>query len=58
MKNPHKLICNFYISKNKVRFWVGDNMHSRQLSISRQEDMQSYIYLAVISKLIQNTLQK
>ena len=32
MKNPHKLVCNLYNSKSKVRFWVGDNMHSRQLN--------------------------
>lgn len=38
MKNPHKLVCNFYISKNKVRFWVRDNMHSRPSDISHQGD--------------------
>jgi hypothetical protein len=58
MKNSHNPVCNFYISKNKARFWVRDNMNSRQQNIRQQEEGQSYIYSAVISKPTQNTLQQ
>ena len=57
MKNLHNPFVNFYFLKNKARFWVRDNMHSRSLSITWQGKNQVYIYLAVISKPIQNNLQ-
>ena len=58
MKTLHNPVCNFYISKSKVRFWVRDNMHSRQLNICQQGDGRVYIYLTIISKPTQNTLQQ
>ena len=58
MKNLHNPGCNFYIPKSKACFWVRDHMHRRQQSIRQEGQEQSYIYLAIIPKLIQNTLQQ
>ncbi len=58
MKKIHNPVCNFYIPKNKPCFWVRDNMYSRQQSIRQQDKDLSYIYLTIISKLIQNPLQQ
>ena len=57
MKNLHKPICHFYFPKNESCFWVGDAMHGRQLTIRQPDEGRVYNYLAIISKLIQNTLQ-
>ncbi len=54
----NKAGTDFYFSKNKNSFWVGDVMAGMQLSICRQGDMQSYTYLSIISKTIENTLQE
>ena len=58
MKKIHNPDYNLYIPKNKPCFWVRDNMHCRQQSIRQQGKEQSYIYLTIISKLIQNPLQQ
>jgi hypothetical protein len=58
MKNSHNPVCNFYISKNKARFWVRDTMHIWRQNIGQQGEGRSYIYSAVISKPTQNTLQQ
>jgi hypothetical protein len=58
MKNTHNPVFNFYVSKNKARFWVRDIMHSRRQNIRQQEEGRSYIYLVIISKLTQNILQQ
>ena len=58
MKNPHNPVCHFYFPENEPCFWVGDVMPNRQLNICQQGEGWVYIYLAIISKLIQNTLQQ
>lgn len=57
MKNTHNPICHFYFPENESCFWVRDVMHSRQLNIRQQGGGRVYTYLAIISKLIENTLQ-
>jgi len=58
MKNLHNPVCHFYIPENEPCFRVRDVIHSRQLTIRQQCEGRVYIYLAIISKLIQNTLQQ
>ena len=58
MKNLHKPVCHFYFSKNEPCFRVRDAMHSRQLTIRQPDEGRVYKYLAIISKLIKNTLQQ
>jgi len=57
MKKLHNTIGNVYFPKNESCFWVGDAMHSRQLTIRQPDEGRVYTYLTMISKLIQNTLQ-
>ena len=58
MKNLHNTIGDFYIPENKLCCWVRDTMHNRRQNRGQQDKVQSYIYAAVISKPLQNTLPK
>jgi len=57
MKNTPNPIGNFYIPENKLCFRVGDHIHCRQLNLRQQVQRQVPVHLAIISKLIQITLQ-
>jgi hypothetical protein len=56
MKKLHNPVGNFYRSKNKLCFWVRATMLYSQLNIMQQGGRYLHIYLAPLSKSLQNTL--
>jgi hypothetical protein len=58
MKKVYNPIFDFFIPEKRCCFWVGVVMQTVRLSLRKQQNTQSYVYVVLLTKITENTLQQ
>jgi hypothetical protein len=57
-----KKVCtctpDLFIPEKRCCFWVGVVMQTVRLSLRKQQNTQSYVYVVLLTKITENTLQQ
>jgi hypothetical protein len=58
MKKVYNPIPDFFIPEKRCCFWVGVVMQTVEPSVRKQHNTKAYIYVAILAKITESTLDQ